>query len=189
MIIAFEGPDKTGKSTSAKELTYSRFPTYNMTAENYAKVRADLSGEKTITHCFDRIDWMTHMAYRLALPGYEWNDERVRTVFAAPDTHLVFKLHANPDSATDELYADGQLRAVNTMYMYLAQWLVPLNRAFNYQLFRTISIVMVDISDGFSQQMVLCDTPNKEYSKEELSHITTNEDISKFLAIEDFMIL
>lgn len=189
MMIAFEGPDKTGKSTSAKELCYSGVPTYNMNVDNYKRVRESLQGEATITHCFDRIDWLTHLVYRLALPGYEWNDERPRTVFAAPDTHLVFKLHKDASLPTDELYRGGQLAKVNSMYYSWIRWLTELNEDLNYSLYKTISLMEVDLSNGFSQHMVFCSSPNKVYRKNELGHIATNHDLLKFLTLENHKLL
>ena len=191
MLIAFEGPDKTGKSTSATKLTYSNLPTYNMTLDNYKRYRDLLKDEATITHCFDRIDWFTHMVYRLALPGYEWNDERPRTVFVAGDVHLVFKLHKpGTISVKDSLYEDDQLSKVNDMYYQWAKWLVDLNEYVNFSLFKTISIMQVDTSNGFDQELVLCSSPNKRYTKADLGgYYHSNDDLHKFLQLEDNRII
>lgn len=191
MLIAFEGPDKTGKSTSATELTYSNLPTYNMTYEKYKWIRKNIQHEFTITHCFDRIDWFTHMVYRLALPGYEWNDERPRTVFAAGDVHLVFKLHKpGTISVKDSLYEDDQLSKVNDMYYQLAKWMVDLNEYVDFSLFKTISIMEVDTSNGFDQELVLCSSPNKRYTFAELEgRFRSNDALHKFLQLEDNRII
>lgn len=190
MLIVFEGPDKTGKSTAAAELSYSKIPTYNMTLENYKRHLHILKDEPTITHCYDRIDWFTHMVYRLALPGYEWNDERPRTVFAAPEAHLVFKLH-KPGTLTvkDELYEDEQLAAVNDMYYHMLSWLSDLNADLGFTLFKTVSLMQVDRSGDYSQQMLFCHSPNKLYLPEEVEHITTNEALHKFLQQENHRII
>lgn len=164
MLIAFEGPDNTGKSHSAQQL--SAFPPiYNATKENHAAAQLIVGAQKGLVHCFDRIDWMTHMAYRLALPDHEWNDPRVRTVFAMPDTHLVFKLHhvgMVPSRDDEEGYKEGVPRSVNDMYIHLSRVFMILNEARDYSLFKTITIMEVinDPSDGsFSQRIVDFSSP------------------------------
>lgn len=191
MLIAFEGPDKAGKSTTAKELTYSNLPTYNMTYDNYKRIRKSLQHEDTITHCFDRIDWFTHMVYRLALPGYEWNDERPRTVFAAGDVHLVFKLHKpGTISVKDNLYEENQLAKVNDMYYQWAEYMIDLNEYVDFSLFKTISIMQVDTSNGFDQELVHCSSPNKQYTSTALAgNYRSNESLHKFLQLEDHRIV
>ena len=42
MIIAFEGPDKVGKSTVARELSTAGTPIYNMTVHDYHDVVGSL---------------------------------------------------------------------------------------------------------------------------------------------------
>lgn len=172
MFIAFEGPDNTGKSTSAAALDSAGQPDYNATKALHAQNVADRQGqslaEQLVPHTYDRIDWFSHMVYRLSLPNHEWNDERPRTVFAMPDTHLVIKIH-RPDLAqyiSDELYEDGKLAEVNPMYFYFADFLTGLNRARGYALFRTVSMVEVsnDPRDGsFSQRLVAFDSPVTEF--------------------------
>lgn len=167
MFIAFEGPDNTGKSTSAKALDCAQQPDYNATKEMHARNAAEWNGDASkslMPHTYDRIDWFSHMVYRLALPEHEWNDERPRTVFAMPDTHLVVKLH-HPELAPlidDELYETGKLAEVNPMYFYFADFLVGLNVQRDFALFKTISLIEVsnDPRDGsFSQRLVEFSSP------------------------------
>ena len=192
MFIAFEGPDKTGKSTSANKLDMSGKATYNVTKELHAQVVRDLPGDPDTVICYDRIDWFTHMVYRLSMPDREWNDPRVRTVFAMPDTHLVFKIH-HPDLAPlidDELYERGKLSLVNPMYYYFADFLIALNRARDYQLFKTISAIEVsnDPRDGsFSQKMVIFDSPTNGHTRDMLVSrlVDSDESLLEFLREED----
>jgi hypothetical protein len=161
MFIAFEGPDNTGKSTSATNLAHDGVALYNATKEMHEGQRREMQLLKDDVSpvTYDRIDWFSHMVYRLALPEHEWNDERPRTVFAMPDTHLVIKLH-RPDLAPlidDELYETGKLAEVNPMYYYFAKYFMGLNEEREYALFKTVSIVEVanDPRDGtFSQQLM-----------------------------------
>ena len=164
MLIAFEGPDNTGKSTSANNLTYNGEAIYNATKSNYKRAQWDLQDEPYLVQCFDRIDWFSHLVYRLSLPGFDWNDDRNRTVFAMPDTHLVIKLH-RPDLAqliSDELYSTGTLAKINPVYCDFAEFFMNLNRSQEYQLFKTVSIIEVsnDIRDNtFSQKLLAFDSP------------------------------
>lgn len=164
MFIAFEGPDNTGKSTSAARLSHDNEPIYNATKENYNSVMLDYMDEPDLIKCFDRIDWLSHMIYRLALPTYEWNDARVRTVFAMPETHLVFKVHSEllAGRIEDELYDSGTVARVNPVYRLYAHHMSTLNRSRGYELFRSVSImeVMYDPIDGsFHQRLVSVDSP------------------------------
>jgi hypothetical protein len=163
MFIAFEGPDKVGKSTSAEGLAHNAVSIYNATRGAHT----DMQREQTwhdkeglrFVQTYDRIDWFTHMVYRLALPEKDWNDERPRTVFAMPDTHLVVKLH-HPELAgliADELYDTGTLARVNPVYYYFADFFAGLNVERDYALFKSVSIIEVshDPRDGtFSQKLV-----------------------------------
>ncbi|WIC89605.1 AAA-ATPase [Microbacterium phage GardenB] len=151
MLIAFEGPDEVGKSTSAANLSYNHKPIYNANVENYAAVKDDLANEQDVVQTFDRIDWFTHLVYRLSLPEFEWNDQRVRTVFAMPDTHLVVKVHritpqgnieANVE-AVDEGYEPGNLDLVTQTYIHAVDMLASLNWMRNYNLFKTITMMEV----------------------------------------------
>lgn len=164
MIIAFEGPDKAGKSTSATALDHKHEPHYNMTKASHALCKLAEEREAGLVHTFDRIDWMTHMVYRLALPGYEWNDERPRTVFAAPDTHLVFKVHAPAMAARidDELYKGDKVQQVNSLYWHYAEHMIELNENRDFSLFKTVTILEVfnDPQEGtFSQRIVDYSSP------------------------------
>jgi hypothetical protein len=165
MLIAFEGPDEVGKSTSAAILSYDSEPIYNATKANHAEIAAKLADETTLVQTFDRIDWLTHMVYRLAMPERDWGDDRPRTVFAMPDTHLVLKMH-HPQRAADieahgEGYGKGRLVEVNEMYFYQIDFLTALNRRKNYALFKSVSIIEVwnDQTAGvFEQRMASHDS-------------------------------
>ncbi|QKN87804.1 AAA-ATPase [Microbacterium phage Nebulous] len=167
MFIAFEGPDMTGKSTSAQRLDCAGQPDYNATREMHLANQADMQDAGLMPHTYDRIDWFTHMVYRLALPDRNWNDDRPRTVFAMPDTHLVVKIH-NTKLAdfTAEEVVDTPIARVNPMYYYFADFFMGLNRARDYELFKTVSIMEVfnDQSAGtFSQRMVAFDSPTSAW--------------------------
>lgn len=163
MLIAFEGPDNVGKSTSAAQLSYNGQPIYNASKENYAEAQRDLSTttlprglEPDLVQTFDRIDWFSHMIYRLALPDREWNDDRVRTVFGMPDTHLVVKLH-RPDTAdfTADEVVDTPIKSVNETYFLGVDMLGKLNYAHDYNLFKSITVMEVVNVDGEYQQRVV----------------------------------
>lgn len=158
MFIAFEGPDEVGKSTSAKTLA-SGDPIYNATKANHAEAGAAAENGTVVT--FDRIDWLTHMVYRLAMPERTWDDDRPRTVFAMPDTHLVLKMHhpeqAKTIEAVGEGYEPGRIQDVNFLYFHQIDFLTRLNQAKDYKLFKSISIVEVwndRKNDVFEQRLV-----------------------------------
>jgi hypothetical protein len=171
MFIAFEGPDNVGKSTSATLLAHDGVAHYNVTKSMHALYQQMVHPEPDLIITYDRIDWFTHMVYRLAMPDREWNDERPRTVFTMPDTHLVIKLH-HPELAPlidDELYETGKLAEVNPMYYYFADFLTGLNAQREYALFKTVSLVEVrnDPRDGtFSQRLVDFSSPVISWSAE-----------------------
>jgi len=158
MLVAFEGADNTGKSTSAIDLSSSDMAIYNATVDNYPEAQQLVEGSRNLTQCFDRIDWFSHMVYRLALPGTNWADDRQRTVFAMPDTHLVIKLH-RPDLANfvaDEV-VHTPIARVNPMYAHFAEFFIDLNTSRDYELFKSISVVEVSndpVSGVFSQRLV-----------------------------------
>ena len=173
MLIAFEGPDNVGKSTSAARLSYNGQPIYNATKANHKEAQRDLSTttvprglEPDLVQTFDRIDWFSHLVYRLALPGAEWADERPRTVFAMPDTHLVVKIHRSDlaDFTADEV-VDTPIGEVNPMYYYFADFFTGLNRARGYALFKTVSLMEVtNLGEGeYSQRLVAFDSPVTEF--------------------------
>ena len=189
MLIAFEGPDNTGKSTSATNLTHDRHPIYNATKANYKAAKADLAGEPDLVQCFDRIDWFSHMVYRLSLPEHDWNDDRIRTVFAMPDTHLVIKLHRSDlaQLISDELYSTGTLAKINPMYFYFSEFFMNLNRGRDYDLFKTVSLVEVsnDPRDGsFSQRLISFDSPTY-HSGNVLNDVTDDESLLQLLRLEE----
>lgn len=137
MLIVFEGPDKAGKSTWAMQLDSVAAPRYNLKKGEYGRIKH--AGHVVAV---DRLAWLTHSAYRLALPEYEWNDRAVRTVFAMPDAHLVFMVPADPHLNTaDELYDREQSTRVQEAYREWCWMLFRLNNLQNGGLFRTISLV------------------------------------------------
>jgi hypothetical protein len=195
MFIAFEGPDNVGKSTSAQALDCAGQPDYQVTKAMHEKNIAEWNGDASsdpMPHTYDRISWLSHMVYRLALPGREWHDEAVRTVFAMPDTHLVFKLHrpdtadfneTRPDSRTG-LVIETSIARVNPVYWWAADALMRLNQFQDYDLFKSVSIIeVVNTSEGYSQQLVSHDNPSWEgYGADILARmVTTDSDLMHFL--------
>jgi hypothetical protein len=163
MLIVFEGPDEVGKTTLSTELSHNRTPVYNATKENYAAVLADLKDEPEVVQTFDRIDWLTHMMYRLAMPDKEWNDERVRTVFAMPEAHLVLSVH-QPDlvpEAEGENYTELHSTKVNQAYYHFLDILAGLNRAWDYSLWKSVTAFEVsrDEDGTFHRQLRVFDAP------------------------------
>lgn len=195
MLIAFEGPDNVGKSTSAAALSSYDQPIYNATKANYAEALADhqtMTLDGVIT--FDRVDWFTHMVYRLAYPQRDWNDDRPRTVFAMPNTHFVLKMHHPVMVDLIEDIGDGiekgKLGAANEMYSYQFNFLMGLNYTKDYSLFRTMSIVEVsnDPRTGeFSQKLVAFDSPTNGWSRDILLHrlVDSDQSLLEFLREED----
>lgn len=190
MFIAFEGPDNTGKSTSARALDSVGMPEYNATKEGHELTKAMYDYSEDLVYTYDRIDWFTHMVYRLALPEHEWNDERVRTVFAMPDTHLVVKLH-HPQLAeliSDELYETGTLAKVNPVYYYFADYFMALNKRLDYSLFKTVSMVEVlnnPRNGTFSQRLVAFDSPVFEWGTVAERLVDSDEKLLELLRYEE----
>lgn len=194
MLIAFEGPDEVGKSTTASNLSSYGTPIYNATKANYSWALADhqtMTLDGVIT--FDRIDWFSHMVYRLALPTHEWNDDRPRTVFAMPETHLVLKMH-QPGSiieAPDEPgYNPEKVAAANEMYYYQVDFLMALNRLKGYALFKTVSIIEVvnnQKAGTFQQYLVAFDSPTNGWNRDMLTHrlVDSDQSLLEFLREED----
>lgn len=154
MNIAFEGVDGTGKSTSAKNAFHGDV-FYNIGKATYNDLCTHKDENAGVDFAFDRIDWLTHLVYRLALPDYEWNDAKIRTVFAMPDTHLVIKIHKHFDYVTDELYNEKQLQAVNNAYYMFAYFLRSLNSSMAYSLFKTITLIEVECTENSLQQKLI----------------------------------
>ena len=187
MFIAFEGPDNTGKSTSAASLTSFDSPIYNATKANHAGAIQAMGGDLGLVQTFDRIDWFSHMVYRLALPDREWNDERPRTVFSMPDTHLVVKMH-HPQLAefTADEVVDTPIGKVNPMYYYFADFFMGLNKERGYDMFKSISImeVMNNPNGGtFSQRLKAFDSPVLEWS--DVAHLEVDSDESLLKLLRD----
>lgn len=161
MFIAFEGPDEVGKSTSAAALDAAAQPDYNATREMHLANIAEFEGDVLVPHTYDRIDWLTHMVYRLAMPERTWDDDRPRTVFAMPDTHLVLKMHhperAKEIEAVGEGYLPGRIQDVNFLYYHQIDFLTRLNQAKDYRLFKSVSIVEVwnDQANGIFEQRLV----------------------------------
>lgn len=166
MFIAFEGPDNVGKSHDAATLATDGVAVYNVSKALYGQAHDLALAGDVVT--FDRIDWFSHLVYRLGMPDHEWNDAAVRTVFAMPDTHLVIKVH-HPDTAgliSDELYEEGKVAQVNPMYLYFAQFMIDLNLSRDYALFRSISVVEVrnnPAEGSFTQRLVAFDAPTFKF--------------------------
>lgn len=150
-ILIFEGSDNTGKSTSAQETQTSGEPTYNLTKEKYAELLLNHRKDPSSVWSVDRVDWLTHMVYRLGMPGYEWYDERVRTVFTMPDSHLIIKAHYDQDIPDDELYDGKRLLPINTAYVSLAHHWAELNKKLGFTLFKSVSLVIVRPEDNYRQ--------------------------------------
>jgi hypothetical protein len=190
MFIAFEGPDNTGKSTSASALAWDGEALYNATKPMHSANNLVFEEQQDLVITYDRIDWFSHMVYRLALPEHEWNDNRVRTVFAMPDTHLVVKLH-HPQLAElieDELYTSGKVAQVNPLYFYFADFFTGLNKERGYALFKTISIVEVlnnPKAGTFSQRLVSYDSPVTTWEEAEAFGVDSDEKLLELLRYED----
>lgn len=188
MFIAFEGPDNVGKSTSAANLATSGEAIYNITKEQHAALGMEISQKgKVVT--YDRIDWLSHMVYRLALPDREWNDARPRTVFAMPDTHLVVKIH-HPDMAdfTADEVVDTPISRVNPMYYYQADFLMHLNAMREFSLFKTVSIIEVfnDQNNGtYHQQLMDFSSPVFTYGTAAQRMVHSDESLLELLRYEE----
>lgn len=194
MLIAFEGPDNVGKSTSAAALTSFDGHIYNATKTNHRLAQQAIGGDHDLVQTFDRIDWFTHMVYRLAYPERDWNDDRPRTVFAMPDTHFVLKMH-HPlmvdriEDIEDGIEA-GKLAAANEMYYYQFDFLTQLNRYKNFQLFKTMSIMEIandPITGSFHQKLVAFSSPYDSWTRDMVLHRLVDDDKSllEFLREED----
>lgn len=203
MFIAFEGPDNVGKSHSALALDCAGMPDYNVTKKMHEANRADWLGHKgdatrdPTPHTYDRVDWFSHMVYRLAYPQRDWNDDRPRTVFAMPDTHFVLKMHhpvmVDLIEDVDDGIGKGTLGSANEMYFYQFDFLMGLNRMRDYSLFRTMSIMEVanDPRDGsFSQKLVAFDSPTSGFTRDMLLHrlVDSDESLLAFLSDENHKI-
>ncbi|QDK02437.1 thymidylate kinase [Microbacterium phage Nucci] len=196
MLIAFEGPDETGKSTSAQNLAWSAGTIYNANKDNYAQAQADVAEFPDAVITFDRIDWLTHMVYRLSLPGFEWNDDRVRTVFAMPDTHLVLKTHrltgegqlAAKVEAVGEGYQSGNLDTVTQTYYHFTDWLAAMNQMRDFSLFKTISVMEVHHNQEtgeFTQRLVVFSAPGFPWGTQYEKLVHDDESLLELLRYAD----
>lgn len=144
MFIAFEGPDNVGKSTSATKLAHDGVAVYNATKPAHHGYQLLGFAESELPVTYDRIDWFSHMVYRLALPDREWNDERPRTVFAMPDTHLVvFTHHPQLAEFTADEVVDTPIGKVNPMYYYFGDYFLRLNQQTDFSLFKSVTLIEV----------------------------------------------
>lgn len=185
MNIAFEGVDGTGKSTSTKNSFHSDV-FYSIDKATYNDLCTHKDENAGVDFAFDRIDWLTHLVYRLALPDYEWNDARVRTVFAMPDTHLVFKIHKHLEHVTDELYTKEQLLTINNTYCKFAYFLESLNQSMGYTLFKTITLIEVDRAENsFQQNLIFFSSPVQDIPKSHYGEDFTGSDLMSLLWNEE----
>ena len=185
MFIAFEGPDNTGKTTSAINLSHDGAHQYNVTKAMHALMRKDIEGQADLVVTYDRIDWLTHMVYRLALPDRDWNDDRPRTVFSMPDTHLVVKIH-HPQLAefTADEVVDTPIGKVNPMYYYFADFFMNLNRERGYDMFKSVSIMEVlndPESELFYQHLMAFDSPVSEWDEVAKYNVDSDESLLTLL--------
>lgn len=189
MFIAFEGPDDTGKSTAARVLDAAGQPDYNATKAMHARNVEERYKDDSLPHTYDRIDWFTHMVYRLALPDRDWDDDRPRTVFAMPDTHLVVRIHA-PELAsfTADEVVDTPIAQVNPMYYYFGDYFMGLNRARGHALFKSVSLVEVrnDKAAGtFTQELKVFDSSAFPYGSVGQRLVTSDDGMLEFLRYVD----
>lgn len=129
MLIAFEGPDVQGRASSVANLGHLvGGSASSMTRQSYAEASALTSFEKGLVHTFDGVDWLTSMTQRLALPGgTKWDTIAVES-FAAPGTHLVFKLRNQTE-----------VNLIDDAYYHVADMITSLNEAKNFSLFKTVT--------------------------------------------------
>lgn len=155
MIIAFEGPDKMGKSTLAEEVAHGYPVVYGASAQDYHDV-AHLGDDENTTVALDRVDWITHMVYRLALPEYEWNDPHVRTVHRMPQAHLVMMVPASLSSIPlDELYLPEQSQRVVVSYQQTFQYFDSMMNDPKFRgMFKTLTLLQVDPLNGYRRKLV-----------------------------------
>lgn len=188
MFIAFEGPDNVGKSTSAARLDMSgQASAYNITKALHAEHVKEAEPDSVV--CYDRIDWFTHMVYRLALPDRDWNDDRPRTVFAMPDTHLVVKLHHPQlaDFTADEV-VDTPIGLVNPTYFYFADFFTGLNEERDFALFKSITLIeVVNTKEDYSQRVASFSSPVTDWAWVEARYgkSITDMDLLELLNHED----
>lgn len=191
MIVAIEGADKTGKSTLAASLAIDGSVRYNCTKEHYDIMKDKMSNSDEIL-VYDRVDWLTHMVYRLALPGYEWNDPRVRTVFTMPDAHLIIKIHTNRSAsiARDELYNDPMsIHNINEMYKLVIESIERHIETMLVPPVRSLTVIGVDSDpeiNRFTQSIVMFySSAERLWLSSATLHDCTNEDIKKLLLAEE----
>ncbi|QDP44100.1 AAA-ATPase [Microbacterium phage McGalleon] len=189
MFIAFEGPDEVGKTTLSTELAHDHKAIYNATKENYRLALDEYRDEPDLVVTFDRIDWLTHMMYRLAMPDKEWNDERIRTVFAMPETHLVLSVH-QPDlvpEAEGENYTELHSTKVNQAYYHFLDILAGLNKAWNYSLWKSVTAFEISRNEdgSFFRQLRVFDAPGFPWGSSYENLVTDGPSLLELLRYAD----
>lgn len=181
MIIAFEGPDKAGKSTSADTLSSIGESVYNLEEDGYDYLQKALEGTTTV-ETVDRVSWITHMVYRLALPHFVWyNHTEGYPVFAMPDTHLVFKTHDVTFSylnkvPADVLYTSQESKDINKFYRIYAGQLMRMNEMLDFSLFKSITLVEVK-NDGERYSQAVTSVSSKKFSAQGKNTIHIDSDL------------
>lgn len=184
MIIAFEGPDKVGKSTTADTLSSIGESVYNLTEAEYR----DIQGIEGTVETVDRVSWITHMVYRLALPHFEWDSHTEGyPVFSMPDTHLVFKTHDVTFSYLDKvpadvLYTSQESKDINKFYHIYAGQLMRMNEMLNFSLFKSISLVEVkNNGERYSQAVSMVSSRDFSAQGKNTAHIDSDLRLLKLL--------
>lgn len=144
MLIAFEGPAGVGKTFAANKLSGNNAipnaiePVYK-TAQELAET------EKGIAQCFDRVNWISRLIDRATFPN-EPAQFIETSVFAMPDTHLVFKIFKRgyefSDSSSGTLSREDAIM-LNDVYRLMANSILSLNELQNYSLFKSVTIMEV----------------------------------------------
>lgn len=149
MLVVFEGPDKTGKSTSARELASGVEPVYGLTRDIYERALSEVDTSAIAT--FDRLEWITQYAYRLTMPYRDWAGTTPQFPFPLPKAHLIIKCHTRQSAAQvrDEFgYPALEMQRLNLLYRVLAESLLDLNRSVCFSLFKSVSLVSVENTRG-----------------------------------------
>lgn len=156
MIVIFEGPDNLGKTYQANQLAANRelFPEggevfYNLTKDVYEDaLKRGIHCNPNYVMAVDRVDWITHLTYRLALPHYEWNDERPRTVFYPEEAHLLILIPVNK-AWEDELYTGYESDRVVNQYSITSEYLSNVWSSNRSETKKTKSTLYVAPEHGF----------------------------------------
>lgn len=164
MLIAFEGADNVGRSSAADKLSGGHAIKY-ADKESYEEAQELAKTTKGITQCFDRIGWLSHLVYSMALPEFQEQYLPKFGVFAMPDVHLVFKIYKpgyEPMLEPGDGLESDTPAIVNQTYRSFAHTFMALNEARGYSLFKTVSIMEVftePLSGAVQQKLVEYSTP------------------------------